>query len=181
MAATGPAACIPGTARGRLPHDNDCLHGKDTCMGASSLDDKPTVSATAVTRSGAASSAEPTLGALVASASRDLSTLIRSEMDLAKAEIKDDVAAAAKGGAMFGAAGFLGLLASIVLSFALAYGIDTWLATWLAFLIVGAAYLLLAGLLALVGKRQFGRLQPPKRTINSTKKTVEVLKGAAKS
>ena len=123
----------------------------------------------------------PTLGALVASASRDLSTLIRSEIDLAKAEIKDDVAAAAKGGGMLGGAAVLGILASIVLSFALAYGLAEFMPTWLAFLIVGVLYLVGAGVLALVGKKALQQVKPPQRAIETTKESVAVLKGAATS
>ena len=48
----------------------------------------------------------------------DLSTLLRAEIDLAKAEITDEAKTAAKGGAMFGGAAFLGLLAVILLSIA---------------------------------------------------------------
>jgi Putative Actinobacterial Holin-X, holin superfamily III len=125
---------------------------------------------------------EPTLGALVASASRDLSALVRSEIDLAKAEIKDDVSHAVKGGGMFGAAAFLGLLATILLSFALAYALFALgLSRWLSFLVVGILYLAVAGVLAFLGLKQVKQVKPPQEAIQSTKETVEVLKGAAKS
>ena len=80
---------------------------------------------------------EETLGALFATASRDLSALVRSEIELAKAEIQVDVKNGATGGAMFGAAAFLGVLASILLLIALALFL-VWLGleAWLAFLIV---------------------------------------------
>ena len=125
---------------------------------------------------------EPTLGALVASASRDLSALVRAEMELTKAEIRDDVAHAAKGAGMFGAAGLLGLLASVLLSFAVVYALVELveLDPWLAFLIVGVAYLLVAGLLAFIGLRQVKRVRPPERAIASAKETVAVLKAAGK-
>jgi hypothetical protein len=125
---------------------------------------------------------EPTLGALVASASRDLSALVRAEMELTKAEIRDDVAHAAKGAGMFGAAGLLGLLASVLLSFAVVYALVELveLDPWLAFLIVGVAYLLVAGLLAFIGLRQVKRVRPPERAIASTKETVAALKAAGK-
>ena len=125
---------------------------------------------------------EPTLGALVASASRDLSALVRAEVELTKAEIRDDVAHAAKGAGMFGAAGLLGLLASVLLSFAVVYALVELveLDPWLAFLIVGVAYLLVAGLLAFIGLRQVKRVRPPERAIASAKETVAVLKAAGK-
>ena len=66
---------------------------------------------------------EETLGALIATASRDLSTLVRGEIELAKAEIRVDVKNGVTGGAMFGAAGFLVVLGVILLSVAAAYGL----------------------------------------------------------
>ena len=119
------------------------------------------------------------LGQLFASASRDLTGLVHNEIALAKAEIKDDVKHAAKGGAMFGAAVYLGLLATILLSIALAYGIaGLGLALGWAFLIVGVLYLLLAGVLALVGKKQVSKIEPPEKTIRTTKESVAALKGS---
>jgi len=122
-------------------------------------------------------STEATLGALFVNASRDLSALVRSEIELAKAEIRVDVKNGATGGAMFGAAGFLGLLAVVLLSIAAAYGLvalglhPAW-----AFLIVAAVYLLVAALLVLVGKRAVSKVGPPERTIRTSKDTATFLK-----
>jgi Putative Actinobacterial Holin-X, holin superfamily III len=120
---------------------------------------------------------EPSIGALVAEASRDLSTLLRAEIDLAKSEIRDEAKTAAKGGAMFGGAAFLGLLAVILLSIALAYGLvalGVW--PWLAFVIVAVFYLLIAGVLALIGRRTMSRVRPPERTIRSVRETAKLAK-----
>lgn len=120
---------------------------------------------------------EPTLGALFASASKDFSALVRSEVELAKLELRDDAKHAVKGGAMFGAAGFLGLLASILLSFAAVYGlVAAGLAAGWAFLIVGAVYLIVAGVLAFIGKKAVSAVKPPERTIRTTKDSVALLK-----
>jgi hypothetical protein len=119
---------------------------------------------------------EPTLGQLVASASRDLSLLVRSEIELAKAELRVDVRNAIKGGGMFGAAAFLSLLAVILLSIAAAYGLTALgLHPGFAFLIVAAAYLLIAGILALIGRRAVKKVGPPKRTIRTTKESVAAI------
>jgi hypothetical protein len=120
---------------------------------------------------------EETLGALFANASRDLSALVRSEIELAKAEIRVDVENGVKGGAMFGAAGFLSVLAVILLSIAAAYGlVAAGLHPGWAFLIVAGAYLLLAAALALVGKRTVSKVGPPERTIRTSKETAAFLK-----
>jgi hypothetical protein len=123
------------------------------------------------------SSTEQTLGALFATASRDLSTLVRSEIELAKAEIRVDVKNGATGGAMFGAAAFLGVLAVILLSIAAAYGlVALGLHPGWAFLIVAGGYLLLAAILGLVGKKVISKVGPPERTIRTSKDTASFLK-----
>jgi hypothetical protein len=120
---------------------------------------------------------ERTLGQLVAQASDDLSGIVRAEIALAKAELRGDVKNAALGGGLFGAAGYLGLLASILLVIAAAYGlVAAGLAPWLAFLIVAVVLLLIAGVLALVGKSRLSKLGPPERTIRSAQATIAAVK-----
>lgn len=123
------------------------------------------------------SSGEETLGALIATASRDLSALVRSEIELAKAELRVDVKNGATGGAMFGAAAFLGVLVVILLSIAAAYGlVALGLHPGLAFLAVAVFYLLVAVVLVLVGKRTVSKVGPPERTIRTSKDTAAFLK-----
>ena len=133
-----------------------------------------------VSTTGAATGAgQASLGELVASASRDLSTLVRDEIELAKTELKGEVKSAATGGGMFGAAGFLALLATVMLSITLAFlFIALGLAPGWAFLIVGVLYLLVAGLLAFIGIKAVKKVGPPERTIRSTKDTIATLKQA---
>ncbi len=120
---------------------------------------------------------EPTIGKLVVDASRDVSTLIQSEIALAKSELKVSVKAGGISIALFGAAAFLGLLAIIMLSVAFAFfvamtGLDL---AW-SFLIVFAAYLLLAGLLGLVGVRKIKQVRPPEKAIHQAKENKSLLK-----
>ncbi|PPK92836.1 putative superfamily III holin-X [Kineococcus xinjiangensis] len=124
--------------------------------------------------------AERSIGQLVADASQDLSDLIRHEIALAKAEITADVKNGALGGALFGAAGFLGAVAFILICVALAFVLAALgLPVWAGFLIVGGVLVLGAGLLALVGYGRIKRVGPPERTIRTTKETVAVLKASA--
>ncbi|MGQ0632364.1 MAG: phage holin family protein [Sporichthyaceae bacterium] len=125
--------------------------------------------------------AEPSLGELVAAASRDASILIRSEIELAKRELKVEARNAAVGGGMFGGAAVFGLFALIMLSFAAAFGLDTVLPTWAAFLIVGGSYLLFAVVMALIGVGAIKKVGPPKRTLRTAKETVRVLKTRGKA
>ncbi|MYV98825.1 phage holin family protein [Streptomyces sp. SID3343] len=117
------------------------------------------------------------IGELFSSASRDMSTLVRSEIALAKSEVKVSVVNVAKGGGAFGAAAFVGVFAFIFLSFAVVYGIHALgLGVAWSFLIVGGFYLLLAGGLAAYGIKSFKQVRPPARTIATTKDTVTALK-----
>lgn len=120
---------------------------------------------------------EPTIGKLVVDASRDVSTLLRSEIALAKSELKVSVKAGGIGLALFGAAAFLGLLAIIMLSVAFAYflhftGIDL---AW-CYLIVFAVYVLIAGLLAFVGLKKVKQVKAPERAIEQGKQIPSAFK-----
>ena len=125
---------------------------------------------------------EPTIGRLVADASRDISTLISKEIELAKSELKVSARAGGTGAALFAAAAFLVLLAIVIFSVALGFlihwngkGLDL---HW-AFLIVTVAYLLLAGLLAFIGVRKVKRVRAPERAIEQGKAIPRALKGRA--
>jgi hypothetical protein len=120
---------------------------------------------------------DETLGGLFATASRDFSTLVRSEIELAKAEVKVDVRNGAVGAAMFGAAAFIAVLAVILLLFAAVYGlVAAGLDPALAFLVVAAVLLVLTAVLGLVGKRTVAKVGPPERTIRTSKDTAAFLK-----
>jgi hypothetical protein len=120
---------------------------------------------------------EESLGALFAAASRDLSALVQGEIELAKAEIRVEVKSAVTGGALFGAAALLGVLALPLLLIAAAYGlVAAGLPRAVAFLIVAAVLLALAGGLALFGKKAVSKVGPPERTIRTAKDTAVFLK-----
>jgi sensor histidine kinase regulating citrate/malate metabolism len=123
--------------------------------------------------------AEPTLGQLVASASRDVSTLLRTEIALAKTEITGAVKFAGKGAGMFAGAAFFGLFGLGFLLTALAWGlVAVGLATWLAFLIVAVLLFIGAAILALVGKKAMTHADPtPKRAITEAQQTIATIKG----
>jgi formate/nitrite transporter FocA (FNT family) len=113
---------------------------------------------------------DASLGELVANATRDLSSLVHQEIELAKVEIKREVAAAGKGAGMFGGAGFSGVFALLFLSVSAAYGIH-WLGVPLgcSFFAVGVIYLIIAAVLALTGKKSLTKVGPPEKTIETLK------------
>ena len=121
---------------------------------------------------------DPTIGRLVADASRDISALVQSEIALAKSELKFSVRAGGIGAGMFLVAGFLGLLITILVSISIAYflvmaGLDP---AW-AFLIVAGGYLLLAILLVLLGIVLIKKIKAPTKTIATAKEIPAALKG----
>jgi len=120
---------------------------------------------------------DPTIGRLIADTTRDFSTLVRSEIELAKTELKVSVRAGGISIAMFAAAGFILLLAIIMLSIAFAFFLD-WLfaGTATSFLIVFGVYLLIAVLLLYIGFRKVKQVKAPEQTIESVKETKQVLK-----
>ena len=128
----------------------------------------------------ASTQGDPTLGKLVMDAQRDISTLISKEIQLAKTELKISVKHGGVGVGLFAGAAFLGLLAIIMLSVAIAYfihwngeGLDL---HW-EFLIVFALYVLVAGVLALVGVRQVKQVKAPERAIEQGRQIPQALKG----
>ena len=123
---------------------------------------------------------EPTIGRLVHDASKDISSLVQKEIQLAKSELKVSVKAGGMGIALFAAAGFVAVLAIIMFSVALAYFIN-WngdgLALHWAFLIVFGFYLLVAGLLAFVGLKKVKQVGPPEKAIEQGREIPKALKG----
>lgn len=109
---------------------------------------------------------EPTIGKLVVDAFDDFGTLLRHIIELAKSELKVSVRAGGTAIALFALAGFISLLAIIMVSIAIAFfivmaGLDP---AW-AFLIVFGGYLLLAVLLAFVGYLRVRKVKAPERTL----------------
>ena len=114
---------------------------------------------------------EPTIGKLVVDASRDVSTLIKSEIELAKSELKVSLRAGGISLGLFAAAGFLVLLSIIMLSVAFAYFLTLWFDWDLAwsFLIVFGVYVLVAAVLAFIGVKKIKTVRPPERAIEQGK------------
>jgi len=109
------------------------------------------------------------LGDLVALAAKDVSQLVRYEIDLAKTELKDDVQRIGLAAALSGVAAFVACLVLVLLSIALAFGLvalGIW--AWAAFLIVSGVYVLFAALVLGIAYLRVRRLSG----LNKTRKTV---------
>ena len=125
-------------------------------------------------KAGAAS--ERSLGQLVASATEDLSTLVRGEIELAKIELKQTAIQAAAGSVMFIVAATFAFLALIMLLFALALGfiaLGVW--PWVAFILVAVILVAAGAVLAYFGRSKVSSLGPPQHTIDAGKATFQRL------
>ena len=121
---------------------------------------------------------EPTIGRLVSDASRDISSLVQKEIQLAKSELKVSVKNGGTGVGLFAGAVFFLLMGLVMFSIGLAYlfhwngeGLDL---QW-AFLLVFVIYLLVAALLGYLGYRKVQKVRGPERAIAEALKTTAAL------
>ena len=123
------------------------------------------------------------IGDLVRQLSDQTTTLVRQEIELAKAEMTAKGKQVGMGAGAFGGAGLIGLYAVGAITACLILALSTAVEGWLAALIVGVVYAAIAGVLALVGKKktQAGAPPVPERAISSTKEDVEWAKTRAKT
>lgn len=131
---------------------------------------------------GATELRERPVGDLVKDLTEQTTKLVRSEIELAKVELTEKGKRAGVGAGMFGGAGFLGFFAFAALTAALIAGLGELVPVWAAALIVAAVYGIVAGVLALSGKKKVAEATPaaPQEAIASAKRDVETVKQHAK-
>lgn len=125
----------------------------------------------------------PSIGELVSTLSEKMSTLIRSEIALAKAEMAEKAKHAGVGLGLFAGAGVLAFWGTGLLIATIVLGIAEGLPAWLAALIVTVLVFAVAALLGVIGKKQLDRGTPPvpEKAQTSIKADVEAVKqGLAK-
>ena len=119
---------------------------------------------------------EPSVGTLVQSAMADMSTLVRSEIELAKAEIGRSAKKAGISIGLFAAAGVLVAFAGIYFFVTVAEALTALgLPRWISYGIVTVFLLLLAGICALIGKRMLKKIEKPERTMETLSDLPDVL------
>ena len=121
--------------------------------------------------------ADPSIGELVKDATAQVSTLVRAEVELARAEIVRDVKKALTGSLFFISALVVLFYSTFFFFFFLAELLDTWLLRWGAFLIVFAIMVVATALLALLGYLKVRRIRGPRETIESVKETRSAFTG----
>ncbi|RBY94545.1 phage holin family protein [Blastococcus sp. TBT05-19] len=117
------------------------------------------------------------VGALIGEVAKDMSTLMRQELELAKVELKAEAKKAGTGAGMFGAAAFAGYMVLMFLSFALWWALENVMDAGLAALIVAILWGVVAAVTGLMGKKKFQQVNPkPERTVETLQQVPGALK-----
>jgi hypothetical protein len=117
------------------------------------------------------------LGDLLGNVTKDVSTLMRQEIALAKAEISDSAKKAGKGAGLLGGAGYAGIMAVFFLSVALMYALSYWFdnLAWAA-VVVAVIWAVIGLVMYLQGRKQLKTVQGAPRTAETVKKIPEAMK-----
>jgi uncharacterized membrane protein YqjE len=122
-------------------------------------------------------SSDRSLGALVSSLTSDMSKLMRQELTLAKAELREEAKEAGKAAGMLGGAAFAAWMTALFLSVTVMWLLDKAMDLTLAALIVTLVWAIAAAVLGLGGKKKLQSLNPkPEQTIDSLKEDAQWLK-----
>jgi hypothetical protein len=120
------------------------------------------------------------VGELVGNVTRDLSTLMRQELALARAELKAEAGKTGKAAGALGAAGVAGLLAVLFLSICVWWALGHLIGNGWSALVVAAIWGVVAAVLYANGRRKLRAVQPtPERTVDTLRNVPDALRGEA--
>jgi hypothetical protein len=120
--------------------------------------------------------ATTSFGDLIAEVSRDISTLMRQEIELAKAELKQTAKQTGKGAGLFGGAGVAGFFALMFLSIALWWGLGYLMGNAWSAVIVAAVWGIVAAVLYFTGKKELDEVEGMPQTVDTVKQIPDALK-----
>jgi len=120
--------------------------------------------------------ANASLGDLLSEVSRDISTLMRQEVELAKAELRQSTARASKGAGLVGGAGVAGILTAVFLSVALWWALGFLIGLAWSGLVVGVIWGVVTVILAMAGKREIEAIRGMPKTVETLKEIPNTLK-----
>ncbi len=117
------------------------------------------------------------VGAMIGEVTKDLSTLMRQELELAKVEVKAEAKKAGQGAGMFGAAGFAGYMVALFLSLALMWALASAIPTGWSGLIVAVLWGIVGAVAFVMGRKKFQQVNPkPERTVETLQQVPGALK-----
>lgn len=120
--------------------------------------------------------ASTSLGDLLSEVTRDLSTLIRQELALARAELKESAAKAGKGAGLLGGAGYAALMAVFFLSIALWWALGTLIGGGWSGVVVAVLWAIIALILFMIGRKQLKEVDGAPQTVETVKEIPDTLK-----
>lgn len=120
-----------------------------------------------------ATTQDPSVGELLGKVAADLSTLMRQEMALAKAELREEAKTAGKGAGELTGAALAGYFLLLFLSVALMAALDAIMPLGWAAATVGLLWGIAAAVLALKGKKDISQVKAPEKTIETLKEDVQ--------
>lgn len=113
---------------------------------------------------------DATIGQLIGELTQDLSRLLRQELELAKAEIREEATKAGKATGLLAAAGFAGYMTAVLLSLAAVFGLAYLIGLGWAALVVAVLWAVAGAVLYSTGRTRLRTLSPkPERTIETLK------------
>lgn len=122
------------------------------------------------------------VGEMIGHVAQDLSLLMRQELELAKAEIKQEVSKTGKAAGMLGGAGFAGYMVLLFASIALWWGLSNVMDQGWAALIVTGIWAVIGAVLFVIGRNRLKQVNPkPERTVETVKELPDTLKPATRS
>ena len=155
-------------------------NSETTGGGNYAVSDSPPVSGdigTPMTDEGRPAVEGTSVGQLIGEVTKDLSTLMRQELELAKVEIKAEAKKAGQGAGMFGAAGFAGYMVALFLSIALMWALASAIPTGWAALIVAVLWGIVGAVAFVKGRKKFQQVNPkPERTVDTLSQVPGALK-----
>lgn len=116
------------------------------------------------------------LGDLLGEVSRDISTLMRQEVELAKAELRESAARAGKGAGMLGGAGYAGMMTVLFLSIAAWWGLGYLIGNAWSGLIIAVVWAIIGLILFVVGRSAVKSVKGAPQTVESLKEIPDTLK-----
>lgn len=123
-----------------------------------------------------AKAATTSLGDLLSEVTTDLSTLMRQELALARAELKESATRAGKGAGMVGGAAYAGLMAVFFLSVALWWALGHLVGLGWSAVIVAVLWGVIAAVLFLRGRTQLKQIEGAPQTVDSLKRIPDAVK-----
>ena len=120
---------------------------------------------------------ESSVGQLISEISDDLSTLIRQEIELAKAEVRQEARKAGRAAGMLGAAGFAGYMVALLLTLAVVAGLSNVMDPGWAALLVAVVWAVAGAVLYVTGRQRLRAVSPvPRQTVETLKEDAQWLK-----